>query len=74
MLPKGIQVHMPNGTSRAVYIFKEPTVNGAMDKLFGGLFNAPRTPFGYRKVVVEAPQQMGASPQAANPQGVQQQR
>lgn len=70
MLPKGIQVHMPNNSSRAVYIFQTPTVNGTIDQLFGGLFSSPRTPFGWRKVVVEAPTpQPGApGPQAAVPQ------
>ncbi len=71
MLPQGIQVHMPNGKSRAVYIFQMPTVNGTLDQLFGGLFSSPRTPFGWRKVVVEAPQPGPAAPgpQAAAPQG-----
>ena len=71
MLPNGIQVHMPNGNSRAVYIFKTPTVNGTLNQLFGGLFSSPRTPIGWRKVVMEAPQQTPGAPgpQAAAPQG-----
>ena len=72
MLPEGIQVHMPNGNSRAVYIFQTPTVNGTMDQLFGGLFSSPRTPIGWRKVVMEAPQTVNPGapgPQAAAPAG-----
>ena len=75
MLPKAIQVHQPSGQERDVYMFKEPTINGTMDKLFGGLFDSPRTPFGWKKVVVDAPQQsMNAGPQASNPQGATQNR
>ena len=73
MLPRGIQVHMPNGNSRAVYIFKTPKINSTMEKLFGGLFNEPRTPFGWKKKVLEAPVDP-VGPQATNPQGPTQQR
>lgn len=73
MLPKALQVHQPNGANRDVYIFEPATINGTMDKLFGGLFNAPRTPFGWKKVVMEAPVDP-VGPQAANPQSPTQQR
>lgn len=69
MTPKAMQVHAPNGQDRAVYKFSDSVVNGKLDGLFGGLFNAPRTPFGYRRVVREDPT---PGPQAANPNaGVQ---
>lgn len=66
MSPLAIQVHAPNGQERSVYKFEEPVINGKLDGLFGGLFNAPRTPFGYKRVVVEP---TPAGPQAANPAG-----
>ena len=68
MRPKAIQVHMPNNRNRAVYIFSEPTINGKMDKLFGGLFQSPRTPLGWTRVVQPLPDQ-GPRPQAALPGG-----
>lgn len=64
MTPTAMQTHAPNGQSRAVYKFTSPVVNGKLDALFGGLFNAPRTPIGYKRVVREAP---AGSPQAAAP-------
>lgn len=72
MLPTAIQVHMPNGQSRAVYMFKEPTINGKLDAIFNSLFSAPRTPLGWKRVVEEIPsgpqgQQLPSS-QAAAPQ------
>lgn len=69
MQPKAIQVHTPNNKDRKMYMFDKPTVNGRMDALFGSLFSAPRTPFGWKRVVQElpgAPQQ--TLPQATNPQ------
>ncbi len=66
MLPAAIQVHMPNNRNRAVYIFKDPTINGKMDKLFGGFFQSPRTPLGWTKVVQPQPGD-NAGPQAALP-------
>lgn len=65
MLPKAIQVHMPNNRNRAVYMFAEPTINSKMDKLFGGFFQSPRTPLGWTKVVQP---ESGTAPQAALPQ------
>ena len=67
MLPTAMQVHEPNGQSKSVYMFKEPSVNGTLDKLLGSLFNAPRTPFGWKRVVHELPPQ---APQAAQPQQI----
>lgn len=65
MLPTALQVHMPNGQSRAVYMFQNPTVNGTLNKLFGSLFSAPRTPLGWKRVVQELPPNDGNPPQAA---------
>jgi hypothetical protein len=46
---------LPNGSSH-LYLFnlKEATVNGHLDRLMS-LFQAPRTPFGYKRVVEEMP-------------------
>jgi TIGR03009 family protein len=68
MQPKAIQVHMPNNKSRAVYMFDQPTINGKLDAIFGTLFNAPRTPFGWKRVVQDAPTGPQVTPHAANPQ------
>ncbi len=68
MMPTAIQVHMPNGRSRAVYMFQDPTVNGTMNQLFGSLFNSPRTPLGWKRVVQEAPAESPPGPQATQPQ------
>ena len=71
MQPTAIQVHLPGGQQRHVYTFHDATVNGKLEAWFGGLFSAPRTPLGWKKVVVQdgGP---GAAPQAANPDaGVQ---
>ncbi|MDC0935286.1 hypothetical protein OAS39_03290, partial [Pirellulales bacterium] len=65
MTPTAMQLHAPNGQSRAVYKFSNPAVNGTLDALFGSLFSAPRTPIGYKRVVRE-PQ---TAPQAALPAG-----
>lgn len=62
MMPAAIQVHLPNGRSSSVYMFNEkPSVNGALDALFGSLFSSPRTPLGWTRVVEELP----TAPQAA---------
>ncbi len=68
MQPKAIQVHMPNNKSRAVYMFDKPTINGKLNAIFGDLFNAPRKPLGWKKIVQELPPGPEANPQAANPQ------
>gem|GEM_PF-615805 len=64
MLPKAIQVHMPNNRNRAVYIFSEPTINGKMNQLFGAFFQSPRTPLGWTRVVQPLPD---TNPQATLP-------
>lgn len=73
MQPKAIQVHMPNNKSRAVYMFDKPTINGKLNALFGGLFSAPRTPFGWKRVVQDQPAGP-PSPQAAKTQATTQTR
>lgn len=55
MTPTAIQVYMPNGRNRAVYIFDKPKVNAALNQLFGSLFSSPRTPLGWTRVVEEMP-------------------
>ena len=72
MTPTAIQVHMPNQRSRAVYMFQDPTVNGKLNQLFGLIFNAPRTPLGWKRVVQEAPPNLPPGPQAAKPQAATQ--
>ncbi len=63
MMPSAIQMHMPNGRNRSVYMFEQPTVNGTLDALFGSLFSSPRTPLGWTRVVEEMP----SAPQATQP-------
>ncbi|HEX6963797.1 MAG TPA: TIGR03009 domain-containing protein [Lacipirellula sp.] len=67
MQPKGIQVNLPSGEERHAYIFKgEPQINEKnLGSWFTGLFSAPRTPLGWKKVMAE---EVAASPHAANPQ------
>ena len=72
MMPNAIQVHMPNGRSRAVYMFQDPTVNGTLNQLFGSIFSSPRTPLGWTRVVQEAPEEPQLGSQAAKPQAATQ--
>jgi TIGR03009 family protein len=65
MQPTAIQVHLPGGQQRHVYMFREPTINGKMEAWFGSLFSAPRTPLGWTRVVQQDPGPV--APQAANP-------
>jgi TIGR03009 family protein len=65
MQPTAIQVHLPGGQQRHVYMFREPTINGKMEAWFGSLFSAPRTPLGWTRVVQQDP--AAAPPHAANP-------
>lgn len=67
MMPSAIQIHKPTGHSSDVYTFKDPKVNSAFEALFGGVFNAPRTPFGWTRVVEDLP----SAPQATQPAGTQ---
>ena len=68
MQPKALQVHLPDGNTRHVYNFEDPNVNGTMTALFGNLFNAPRTPLGWKRVIVD---DMGNPAQAAAPSDTQ---
>jgi TIGR03009 family protein len=65
MQPTAIQVHLPGGQQRHVYMFREPTINGKMEAWFGSLFSAPRTPLGWTRIVQQDP--TTPAPQAANP-------
>ncbi|MBA3482034.1 MAG: TIGR03009 domain-containing protein [Pirellulales bacterium] len=66
MQPKAIQVHLPGGQQRHVYMFKEPKINEKnLGAWFTGLFSSPRTPLGWTKVMAD---QAAAAPQAAKPQ------
>ena len=60
--PKAMQVYLPNG-DRAVYMFDKPAVNNQLDRLFG-VFKPPRTPFGWKRVMLDTPQRAN---QAQNP-------
>ncbi len=63
MTPSAIQVYMPNGRNRAVYMFQNQKTNATLNQLFGALFASPRTPLGWTRVVEELP----AAPQATQP-------
>ena len=54
LTPKAMQVYLPND-DRTVYMFAEPTVNSQLDRFFG-VFQPPRTPFGWKRVVLREPQ------------------
>jgi TIGR03009 family protein len=66
MQPKAIRVELPSGQEQHLYMFKNPKINEKnLGTWFSGLFSAPRTPLGWKRVMAdEAP----AGPQAANPQ------
>lgn len=55
LLPTAMRVHLPNGSSH-LYLFslKDASVNGHIDRLMT-LFQAPRTPFGWKRVVEDLP-------------------
>ena len=65
MMPTHMEVHLPDN-SRHLYMFDVAgaTVNGPFDKL-RSFFERPRTPFGYKRVVEQAPVQQAAQPAAA---------
>ena len=69
MQPKAIQVHLPGGQQRHVYMFHHTKINAAnLGAWFGELFSAPRKPIGWTRVEANS----APGPQAANPQdGVQ---
>jgi TIGR03009 family protein len=56
LLPKAMRVHLPNG-SQHVYLFDLVTasVNSRL-QLLQTLFSAPRTPYGWKRVVEDLPQ------------------
>ncbi|MCC6493103.1 MAG: TIGR03009 domain-containing protein [Pirellulales bacterium] len=66
MQPKALQVYLPGGQQKHVYVFnlEKTRINETnLGEWFTGLFSAPRTPFGWTKVNAET-----IAPQAANPQ------
>jgi len=63
MQPTALQVHLPGGQQRHVYKFNEPTINSKLEALFGGIFDKPKVPWGWERVVNDE----GGGPQAANP-------
>ena len=70
MQPKAIQVSLPGGKQRHVYMFKTPKVNETnLGDWFPTLFTAPRTPLGWTRVMNEDGAPAGAAPQAANANG-----
>jgi TIGR03009 family protein len=70
LLPTAMRVHLPNRSSH-LYLFslKDASVNGHLDRLMT-LFQAPRTPFGWKRVVEDLPAEPappGPPRQAAQP-------
>jgi TIGR03009 family protein len=63
LLPESMRVWMPN-RSRHVYIFdlKKAKINSPF-ALLQGLFDRPSVPFGWKRVVENAPLQQAAAPQ-----------
>lgn len=66
MQPLALKIHLPGGQQRHVYTFESPTINGKLESWFGGLFSAPRTPLGWKRVVIQDTP-LPPGPQAANP-------
>ena len=66
MMPKAMQVHLPNG-DRHVYMFDidNATVNGNLQRIMA-YFSAPRTPWGWKRVVEDIPQPAPQPPGALN--------
>lgn len=62
LLPKAMQVHLPDG-SRHMYMFDlaQATVNGPFDRI-RALFQSPRTPLGWKRVVESVSVQQAAQP------------
>lgn len=71
MQPKNMRIHLPGGKQRHLYTFgtedKPPVINGKLDALFG-LFGAPHTPLGWKKVVMSDTELPPATPAAPGPQ------
>ncbi len=63
MLPVAMQVHLPN-QSRAVYTFDiaGAKVNNRINQLWNQMFQTPRTPLGWKKVVEDPTTQQMAQP------------
>jgi TIGR03009 family protein len=55
-LPSAMQLYLPNGKSRTVYVFQieQAKVNDPLER-FIGVFEQPRPPLGWTKVVEPAP-------------------
>jgi TIGR03009 family protein len=64
LLPKAMQVHLPN-RSRHLYMFDiaNASVNNPLARL-SALFERPRTPIGWKRVVENAPVEQAAQPTA----------
>jgi TIGR03009 family protein len=66
MQPTAIRVELPSGEEQHLYMFKNPKINEKnLGTWFSGLFSAPRTPLGWKRVMAD---ESPAGPQAANPQ------
>ncbi|MEM6655566.1 MAG: hypothetical protein AAF596_07175 [Planctomycetota bacterium] len=63
MLPVGMQVWQPDG-SRSVYLFdlERASVNARRDRLWGAIFQSPRTPRGWKRVDEPLPTRQAAAP------------
>jgi TIGR03009 family protein len=72
MQPKNMRIHLPGGKQKHLYTFgsedSPPVINGKLDALFGGLFGAPHTPLGWKKVVMSDTELPPATPAAPGPQ------
>ncbi|TWT46921.1 hypothetical protein [Botrimarina hoheduenensis] len=66
LLPTAMRVQAPDG-SQTVYTFAadKAEINATMARLWGQLFSAPRTPFGWKRVVEQAEPEQAANPSAA---------
>jgi len=65
-LPQAMQVTLPNG-DRHVYMFhlEKASINNPLDRIQQALFDRPRTPFGWKHVVENAPMPVAQAPQPA---------
>jgi TIGR03009 family protein len=63
LLPTAMRVWAPDG-SQTVYTFRldQAEVNSRMTQLWNTLFQSPRTPFGWTRVVEQPPQSQAAQP------------
>jgi TIGR03009 family protein len=68
MLPKAVSLELPNG-NRTNYVFDDdPSINNPISK-WVGVFDAPRTPSGWKRVVEDppSPEPRAPEPRAASP-------